>query len=534
MDGEAYMSRPPYTSAESGRCRGRRSQRGVAVVAAGLAVAMAAACTTDSGKTTTGRTASTTLNIGFLTAPASPGDPNKGAGNDSIYFDLAYEPLIYRAGNGSLQPGLATSWGYVGSGNTVFELHLRPNVRFSDGSAMTATNVASFIRNFAKTATSAVVVGSVKSVDTVDAHTVRVTFAKPNPIAATVFTQDYLAGDIVGPKGQANPSQLATSTDGAGPYQLDTANTVAGDHYTYVPNQNYWNKSAVHYKTVVVKVLANPNTALAALKTGQVDVLRGDFTTAAAAKKDGLTVSAMPANFQGLALADRAGSIVPALKDMRVRQALNYAVDRAHISQGLLGEYGTPTEQIALPGGDGFYTPNYYSYDPSKAKTLLAEAGYSHGFTLPVLTYPEQGLGTVVQAIAADLQKVGVNVKITSVPQAAFFKQAFTGKWAAFGILFGSLPMQLMGPILAQPSGLFNPFKSTDATVDQLLTRAASAPAATSADLDRQISQRLAQLGWFLPVINAPAFYYSRSTVAGVRQSQVEPYADPVEWHPAS
>jgi peptide/nickel transport system substrate-binding protein len=509
--------------------RGRGLAALLTVVLAGTALA---ACTGSPEPKSSG--VSGTLNIGFMTAPASPGDPNKGAGNDSIYFNLAYDPLIYRASDGKLEPRLATSWDYVGTGNKVFELKLRKGVKFSDGSALTAEVVAKYLDNFAKTATSAIILGSVESVEAVDDLTVRVTFAAPNPTAAVAFTQDYLAGDIVGPQGQADPSQLANGTDGAGPYQLDSSSTVSGDHYTYVPNPNYWNKDSVHYEKVVIKVLPNANAALSALKTGQVDVIRGDYTTASAAKAAGLTVSAMPANFQGLALVDRDGTKVPALKDVRVRQALNYAVDRKAIANGLLGEYGTPTEQIALPGGDGFYSSNKYSYDPKKAKELLAEAGYGDGFTLPVLAYPEQGLGLVVQAIAADLEKVGVKVEVTSVPQSAFFKQAFAGDYPAFGILFGSLPMNVQVPILAQPKGPYNPFHTDDAKINELLSQAASASQSEKAELDKQISERIADLGWFLPVLNAPAFYYSRSTVAGVKQSAEEPYANPVEWHPAS
>ncbi|MDW8809985.1 ABC transporter substrate-binding protein, partial [Streptomyces scabiei] len=88
----------------------------------------------------------------------------------------------------------------------------------------------------------------------------------------------------------------------------------------------------------------------------------------------------------GLLLLDREGTVVKGLGDVRVRQALNFAVDRAAITKAVYGDYGAPVSQPQMPGYDG-YSPEAaktYPHDPDKAKKLLKAAGYGSGLTIPV------------------------------------------------------------------------------------------------------------------------------------------------------
>lgn len=517
----------------SRRADGHRASRRT-MVAALLATAtlLASACSgTGSGATSE---TSSTLTAGAPFAPNSL-DPAKINPAYHWYTDLAYEPLIYWAPDGSLQPGLATAWRYIGEGNMEFELELRPDVEFSDGSALDADVVKANIDHFRQEGMSTTAyLAAVKLVNVIEPLKLRLTLSEPNPLLPKLFTQVYLIGNMISSKALSQPDKLASQTFGAGQYVLDPKETVTNDHYTYVRNPRYWDKNRVKYDKVVVKNLPNENTRLAALKTGQVDVIEATYATADAAKSAGLQISSAPVVFTGLALADRGGEQVRALKDVRVRQALNYAVDREKITKGLFGEYGVVTEQIVLPGQEGYSDENIYDYDPDKAKQLLVEAGYADGFTLPVVT--TAFTTDVTQAMTDDLKAVGVRLEITADGDANKYMQDMASKkFAAYGIGFGSQPVHLMGPALFLPAAAqFNPFGSSDAEVESLYSKAAAADTDSRAALDQQLIARLNEQAWFVPVAFIPVLNYAASTVSGVELSAERPASNPTEWAPST
>lgn len=486
--------------------------------------------------TDSGEGAGDTLRLGISAAPNSL-DPAKSGPAFQWYLNLAYDPLIYRAPDGEFEPRLATSWSYVGEGSSTFQLKLREGVRFSDGSPLTAPVLRDNIEYFAKsTGTPAPYLQQVESVDIVDELTVRLRLSEPNPNLPDLFSQYYLAGDLISGRALRSPDKLANRTFGAGPYQLDPGATVPGDHYTYTPNPHYWNKQDVHYRKVVVKVLPNPNAALAAVRTGQVDVVAGDPSTVRGAESAGLRVFQTPQIMIGLNLADRGGEMVPALGDVRVRQALNYAIDREAMAKALLGGVTVPTEQIALPGTDGHNEETFYRHDPGRARQLLADAGYPDGFTMKVLTQTDYGIDQIAQAIAEDLERVGVRVELTNASDmTGFFQASAAREYPAYGFGYGYQPVFLMGPGLYLPSsGYFNPFKSDDERLTALYSQAAQASDPTKlGEVNKRIVRRLVELGWFLPAVFAPNLFFARSTVDGIHITPNAPMANPVDFRPS-
>ncbi|MEN3280295.1 MAG: peptide/nickel transport system substrate-binding protein [Solirubrobacteraceae bacterium] len=484
-----------------------------------------------------GKTASAVGDTLNLAVARPPNSLNPAFTNTSWawYVHLAYDPLIIWGPDGKPKPSLATSWRYVGNGNKTFELTLRPNVKFSDGSALTAKVVKDNL-DYQKQAGGPYqpfVAG--KTITATGPLTVRITTKLPDPEIVRELSQDLMAGNMISPKGLANPKGLGTTTAGAGPYVLQPEATVPGDHYTYTPNPNYWNKAAIHYRKVVVKALPNPNSVLNALKTGQVDAAIGDYTTAATAESAGLQVKSAPFVFLGLNLMDRKGKIVPALGDVRVRQALNYAVDRKTISQALLGKFGTPTEQTVVPGQDGALTEPVYTYDPAKAKQLLAQAGYAKGLTIPVLTTTYSSQDQVTQAIAGDLEKVGVKLKIKVEANVdKYTSDMIAAKYPAASMGIGALPIYIESPLMFFPTAaVFNPFKAADAKVQSLWAQAAAADPGQREALDQQLERRIVELGWFVPVMLSPKFYYARTNVTGIAPTVDQPKPNPVWFQPA-
>jgi peptide/nickel transport system substrate-binding protein len=325
--------------------------RRIAALTTGLAMAamMAAAGAVQAQE------GSDTLNIALNGPPLSFDPARADNGNGVIYTQLVYEPLIRAASDGTLQPGLATEWGYVGEGNKQFEVKIREGAKFSDGTPVTTEAVAASLNYFVKNATGPTAAAFAGITATaVDASTVSIATAQDNPSLPELMNQIYLAGDIIAPAGLANPEALASAPIGAGPYVLDASATVSGDHYTYTANPEYWDKSAQHFKTIVVKVIPSTTSALQALRTGQVDFMTGDAQTVEAAKGANLQVFNGPQAWEGFFLIDRAGQVVPAMGDVRVRQALNYAIDREAIATALYGEYGSANVQPNTTGWDGY------------------------------------------------------------------------------------------------------------------------------------------------------------------------------------
>jgi ABC-type transport system substrate-binding protein len=509
---------------------------GVAVVAAGCGGGGGKAI--GSAQTTHGVDGQTVGEVLNLAVPRPPNSLNPALINTSWawYAHLAYDPLIVWGPDGKPQPGLATSWRYVGSGNRAFELTLRSGVTFSDGTPLTAQVVKDNLDYLVKAGGPFAGFIAGKTVSVAGPLKVSIKMKTPDPELVRELSQDLMAGNMISAKGLQNPKALGTSTAGAGPYVLQPQQTVAGDHYTYTPNPHYWNKSAIRYKKVVVKALPSPNSVLSALKTGQVDAAIGDYTTASAAQEARLQVASAPFVFLGLNLMDRDGKMVPALRDQRVRQALNYAVDRKTIASALLGKFGSPTEQTVVPGQDGALSTPVYRYDPAKAKQLLAQAGYADGFSMSVLTTTYSSQDQVTQAIAGDLAKVGVKLKIKVEANVdKYTSDMVAGKYPVASMGIGALPIYVEGPLMFHPTAaLFNPFKTSDARLEQLWREAAAAPATERGALDQQVERRVVELGWYLPVMLAPKLYYARDTVAGMSADVNQPKLNPVWLRPAS
>lgn len=493
------------------------------------------ACSSDGSPTPRSSGSTKTLRIGQSSPPNSL-DPARINQAFEWYVNLAYDPLIYKAPDGSLQPRLAKSFRYIGEGNTEFEMTLRDGVKFSDGSPLTADVVVRNIEYFRKAGGQAVPhLAPIRTVRAVDPGTIRLTLSQPHPLIPMLFTQDYLAGNVISGKALDTPDRLAKETFGAGPYVLDASKTVANDRYVYRPNPEYWNADDIQYDEVSIKVIPNPNTAVSALQTGQLDVIQGDFTTAESAEKAGLQVTWTPLVFVGLAFADRDGSLLRPLGDVRVRQAINYALDRKTLATAVFGKYGTPTEQIVPPGWSGYNDDHFYEYDVNRARTLLNDAGYPNGFAMPTLTTSFANQELIVLAIADQLRKIGITLDITSESDTAVYVEKLTsGKFPAYGIGYGSQPVHLMGAGLFLPNaGIFNPRKSSDPELDARFQRAAAAPAGKSATLDRQVVRWLAGNAWFAPAAISPVFFFANDTVAGIEPTPGQPIANPVSWHPA-
>jgi peptide/nickel transport system substrate-binding protein len=467
-----------------------------------------------------------TLTVG-IPAPLGSIDPSKDNSYDlqSIIRYLANDPIVQvNTTNGSFGPALATDFGFVGTGNKTWQFTLRKDARFSDGTPVNASSVKAWIDHYVATGRS----GKVPSLDNslveaVDEWTVRVTANQPEPNIPF-----YLSGQQWGfVSSLANPSILSRQSVGSGPYVMVASETISGDHYTFVPNKGYRDQSKIKWGKIVAKVISTTETMLQAAQSGQVDVAFGDPSTVAAAETAGLKVSWASQGWSGI---EFLGRVSKPLADARVRQALNYAIDRKAITQAMVGKYGEPTsEWLTSDGFDPAYQ-NYYSYQPDKAKALLADAGYANGFTLRIIDEGFVGnLGDpMVQAVAKYLNAVGVTVKVTTAATPdEFFSKAFTGQFDAIAF-----------PMGINPSGDswwgVKQFAPPDAELERLGKIAVVAPVGpASVDAWTQLVRRTVTQAFMLPVMTTPAIVYSSKKVGGVSVTRFFRFGPVMlDWYP--
>ncbi len=454
----------------------RRSVTCGAIVALATATIVAPAVGASGAAHRKGAAEGGTLTVAAPLYPSTM-DPATGQNAFNQYYDLAYSPLIYWNSKGQYVPDLAISWA-IGARNESITFNLRAGVRFSDGSPLNAAAVKTWIEHEMKVPGGAALsyLAALKSIKVEGPLKLTVFFSKPTPQLPAVFSQDLEMGMVGSPKA-VKANDLKTSTDGAGEYVLDKAATVFGSTYTFLPNKYYWNPSAIHWKKVVIRYIESPTTTLQAMQSGQVQVaVQQQVNSIPAARSDGFNVTKPYQAFDGLLFLDRTGKLVPALGKLKVRQAINDALDRNAINKAVYAGQGTPNDELALPGDDGYLPAlaHYYTYNLVKARRLLAQAGYGHGFTLPVLS--ASGFNTLVDAIAGELSKIGITVTPITAPSAgAFYGMLASGKYPASALDFGGLPSYylyklLLGPGATQWNPLKTPSSFLAAQYEKLLT----------------------------------------------------------------
>lgn len=460
------------------------------------------------------------LTFGAVAAPPTL-NPATGDPAYTSVLQWAYDPLIQMKPDGTYAPDLAVKWGYVGEGNKVYELTLRKGVKFSDGEELNAQSVKAFLdyERAQKTGSVAGLLGTIDSVNVTGPLTLQIKLKASDPGLTFYFAQAFGAGFIASPKAVASAGSLDKDTSGAGPYMLDPAKTVANDHYSFVPNPNYWDKGRQHWKEVTVRVIPNPSSMIQAMRAGQVQAALGDATTLQAAKGAGLTVTAPPQALTGLNLVDRNGTDSKALGDVRVRQALNYAVDRKAIAKALYGDDSLALSQYALPGQAAYDAAlnDKYPHDVAKAKALLGAAGYGNGLTLETLSVNLLGLDKVTQAIAGQLQEAGVTLKLTTKASANdYFLSMISGKYPVVALGYGLANMNSLYVGFVNKTGPFNPLHVSDPVLDALYAKYFVANETDGAALQKQINARLTEQAWAVPVVGAPLSYYTTKDVAGL------------------
>lgn len=298
---------------------------------------------------------------------------------NNIACGLVYETLVTYE-EGEIKPKLAESWEWNDE-NTELTFHLRGGVSFSDGTAFNAEQVAKIL-DFDRTNpnfSGIKGIANIETVEAVDADTVTVSYAAP----CFSYLNDFCFQNVAG---MMSPNvfeegNFSTFSDvvGTGPYVR--TEMISGDCTKFKRNEAYWGEKP-YYDEVVIKYIPEASSRHQALQAGEVDLIYGADLLSYDNYIQAITISGTKGKINEADTLTRnlvLNASSSKLNDVRVRQAIAYAVNKQEITEGLTYGYETPADSLFQDGAP--YTNityhTEYSYDIDKAAALLDEAGWT-------------------------------------------------------------------------------------------------------------------------------------------------------------
>lgn len=492
---------------------------GPKAAAAALIISSALALTACGGGAPAGAgaTAKTaTLTLGAVQELRSWDPAQAHVGHYLQPYQAAYDSLILREPDGKLSPMLATAWKYNET-NTKLTVDLRTDVTFSDGAKFDAEAAKANMDHFKKAnGPQMAQLTAVSDVKVVDADTIEVNLTAPDPSLEFYLSQ---AAGLMGSPKALGTDAIKTEPVGSGPYVMDKAATVKDSQSVFTARKDYWNKDLQKFEKVTFKILIDLTARTNALVSGQVDATLLDPKTGKQAEGAKMNLVATEVDWQGLLLMDRDGTKNPALGNVKVRQAINYAFDRKTILDQVLMGQGTPTSQPfgKASGAWNEELENYYSYDPAKAKALLKEAGYETGVVLDIPSVP--GWETQLAVIKQQLADVGITVNIGAAITNTFTSDVAAQKFTTmFFSLFQGEPWVATNQIISTKA-LYNPFKNTTPEL-QAKIDAVGKGGKDAGKLAQEVNKYVVEQAWFAPMFRVNQMYYHNSKITVEPQVQ--------------
>ncbi|OOB89935.1 ABC transporter substrate-binding protein [Rathayibacter sp. VKM Ac-2630] len=471
----------------------------------GAAAAIAALAMTGCSPAAGGGAASTdlTLATSFDFQSFDPGELTTG-GEAPQYWMPVYDTLLTSEPDGSLSPGLATSWSYDET-NTKLSLELRDDVTFSDGAAFDAEAVKANIEHAAAgSGADKWRSASISQIDVISPTEVDFTLTQPDPFLLTNLA--FSAGAMGSPDALDN-EDITLNPVGSGAYVLDTAATTVGSTFVYKKNPDAWNADAWPYEKISLKVIADVTARVNAVKSGQADGAWIDQATSTGFDESKFTLYSDPVDWVGMNIADRDGTTQPALKDVRVRQAIAMAFDREAILDSIDGGAGTVTEQMWSEGTDA-YDPaleGTYPYDPERAEQLLAEAGYPDGFSVEMADFSFRAkYQPIVQKY---LSAIGITVSYIPINPANLFEEFANPRFSLQIASVGGGADSWDGLTTVLPDGFFNPFHTTTPEFEGIVEQIRSTSGEEQVSAYQAANRYVTENAWVAPWYKVDSIY---------------------------
>lgn len=424
--------------------------------------------------------------------------------NESLQLTVVgnvYEPLVTRDRNYKLSPSLAIDW--KATSPTVWRFHLRKGVQFHDGTPFTADDVIfSYERARGDGSDMKSYVGQIKEIKKIDDHTIDFVLNNPFPILPELFTQWHImskkwceTNQATKPVDRRKGIENAASfhANGTGPFRVRERQPNV--RTTFTRNGNYWGKIDGNVDEVVFNVIGNDSTRVAALLSGEIDLMEPvpvqDVPRIKAASSlkvlqgPDLRVIFLGMDQKRDELQFSSVKGKNPFKDKRVRQAFYQAIDIEAIKNRVMRGAATPVATLLAPEIRG-YAPDLAKrlpFDVEAAKKLMADAGYGAGFELKMNCPNDRYVndGEICQAVAANLSRIGVKINLEAETKNNYFPKILRRDTSFYMLGWTASTVDahnVLYPVLSTPGeggrGQFNLGAYSNARVDELTNLVAS------------------------------------------------------------
>ncbi|MDC1198874.1 ABC transporter substrate-binding protein [bacterium] len=438
-----------------------------------------------------------TLTMGVRGGPESL-DPHYSAlGPHAEAAKHIFDTLVWSGDDLQIEPGLATSWTPVDE--DTWEFKLREGIKFHDGSDFDAEDVKFSVERIPVVTgptTTTIYVRRVASMEIVDSHTILMHTDGPAATLPYDFVRLFIvsseaAKDYSTPETAAEGFNSGKAAVGTGPYKLvswEPKGDLVLERY-----DDYW-RGKGPWEKVIRKEIPNDSSRLAALKAGQVDVINYVSSVDYLALQKDPSIEAVIGDsvyVMNLQLDQREdtplvrakdGSKLPSnpLRDIRVRQAIDHAIDRETMVDIVLEGLGKPANQMMPPGFFGSNTSiPMPEHNVEKGKALLAEAGYPDGFEIDLYCTADRlpGDGAICQGLGQMLSQIGIKTNVNAISKTVYFPAQARLEYSMFMNGWGTLTGEASYTLgsLAHSNdpdvklGAFNRIEYYNEKVDELL-----------------------------------------------------------------
>ena len=373
------------------------------------------------------------------------------AGDEEIIFNV-YEGLMKFDYEGNLNPCLATDV-EISADASVYTFTIRDGVKFHDGSDFDANDVVYSLKRAAgllETQDGTALVSELDSISDVQVTSdgrVEVTLEAGNSELLSFFTVGII------PEGYDNCQKAPVGT---GPFKFESY--TPGQSVILIKNDNYWQKGLPYLDKVTFKVCADMDAGLTELANGSIDI----FPYLSKDRADQLDPAKynIESNGSNMVQIFALNNAVEPLNDVRVRQAINYAINRKDIISVTMDGAGVELATAMSPAMGSYYDTSLdgsFDQDVEKAKALMAEAGYENGFDI-TCTVPSSYLIHVNTAVelASELKAIGINMEIKQVDWATWLESVYA-------------PYDVVGRYASTADGNFINYSNPE--VDELLKK---------------------------------------------------------------